>query len=124
MDLVYMFWSISSGIICGVGLYTLAVILCIVMTFMIWVLGVIPVSKAPILLIVKAEINASNDEINNNIKRYCSYFNQCSVTIKNKQSEIVYEVHTKEKEKLTSDLSSIEGVLCVSCLEHDGEIRM
>lgn len=39
MDLLYLFWSISVGIICGVGLYVLAACLCIIMTIAIFVCG-------------------------------------------------------------------------------------
>lgn len=39
MDILHLFWAISAGIICGVGLYVLAIVLCIVMTVAIWVWG-------------------------------------------------------------------------------------
>lgn len=124
MDLVYMFWSISVGIICGVGLYILAVVLCIIMTLMIWLLRFIPNSKAPILLIMKMSLSADKNEVDICIKKECSYFNKCSVTTKNGQAEVIYEVRIKEKGKLVSELAGIDGVLSVSCLEHDGEIRV
>ena len=39
MDLVFLFWSISIGIVCGAKLYALAVLLSLVLTVLVFVLG-------------------------------------------------------------------------------------
>ena len=54
IDLLYLFWSISAGIIVGVGLYILALVLCIVMTLLLIVLDMVPNAKAPDLLVRRA----------------------------------------------------------------------
>ena len=54
MDLAFLFWSISTGIICGAGLSEFAVILAIVLTVGILVLNNIPVAKAPMILVISA----------------------------------------------------------------------
>ena len=38
MDLVFLFWSISIGIICGAGLYEVALLTCLVVTVLVLVL--------------------------------------------------------------------------------------
>ena len=43
MDLLFLFWSISTGIICGAGLYELAALLALVCTMGILILQIIPV---------------------------------------------------------------------------------
>ena len=54
LDLLYLFWSISAGIIVGVGLYILSFVLCIVMTVLLLVLDLVPNAKAPDLLVLRA----------------------------------------------------------------------
>ena len=42
MDLVFLFWSISIGIVCGAKLYALAILLSLVLTVLVFVLDLIP----------------------------------------------------------------------------------
>lgn len=53
LDLLYLFWTISVGIISGVGLSVLAIGLCIVMTTLLLVLEMLPNSKANSLLVLR-----------------------------------------------------------------------
>ena len=54
MDLMFLFWAIAVGIICGVGMAEIAIILSIIMTVGIIVLNGLPVAKAPLLFVVNA----------------------------------------------------------------------
>ena len=49
LDLVFMFWALAIGIICGVGLFHLAGILSVVVTAMIFVLDKFPAAQAPMI---------------------------------------------------------------------------
>ena len=51
MDLAFLFWSISIGIICGAGLYEIALVTSVGVTVFILVLDMLPVGKAPICLL-------------------------------------------------------------------------
>ena len=123
IDLLYLFWSISGGIIAGVGLYALAVVLCFVMTLIIVLLSRIPNAKAPAVLIVKGKVDSDASEIEDVIFSYTKHYHLCSSAIRNEQAEYIYEVNTKNKTDLVKDLGELAGVVGVSCLEHDGEIR-
>ena len=54
MDLVFLFWSISIGIICGAGLYEVALVTSVAVTVCILVLDLLPVAKAPMMLVVNS----------------------------------------------------------------------
>ena len=54
MDLVFLFWSISIGIICGAGLYEIALLTSLLVTVGIIGLDLLPTSKAPMMLVVNA----------------------------------------------------------------------
>ena len=45
MDLVFLFWSISVGIICGAGLFEVALLTCLVVTVLVLILENIPSSR-------------------------------------------------------------------------------
>lgn len=123
LDLLYLFWSISAGIICGVSLYFLAAMLCIIMTFAIWILGKVRNAKTPALLIVRADADIDMGKVEKIIKAHTSYFHLCSVNSRNKENESIYELKAREIQKLVRELGSIKKVRMVNCLEHDGEIR-
>ena len=63
LDLMFLFWSISTGIICGAGFAEYSVILAVILTVIILILNHLPISKAPMILIV----NADNIDLENRI---------------------------------------------------------
>lgn len=48
MDLLFLFWSIGTGIICGAGLYKIAIILAVLVTVGILILDMLPARISPI----------------------------------------------------------------------------
>lgn len=68
MDLLFLFWSIGTGIICGAGLYKLAVILAVLVTVGIIILDLFPVRISSYLLIVNADTKEVEDEIKKVVK--------------------------------------------------------
>ena len=52
LDLVFMFWALAIGIICGVGLFDIAGILSIVVTVMIFLLDRLHAAQSPINLMI------------------------------------------------------------------------
>ncbi len=121
MDLVFLFWSISVGIICGAGLSEIALILSLVTTVVILILDRIPVIKAPMILIVNAAED-TDDAILTKIRENTSSYTEKSRVLTDGTLELVYELRTKDVPALSKSLSSIEGVSSVSVLSHDGEV--
>ncbi|MCR5268087.1 MAG: DUF4956 domain-containing protein [Lachnospiraceae bacterium] len=121
MDLVFLFWSISVGIICGAGLSEIALILSLVTTAVILVLDRIPVIKAPMILIVNADTSA-DEKILTEVKKYAGSFTEKSRVLTDGNLELVYELRTKDVPALSKALSALKGVTSVSVLSHDGEV--
>ena len=69
LDLMFLFWAISTGIICGAGFAEFAVLLTIIMTIMVFVLNHIPLAKAPMILIVNAVNDLKEEEIMEVVKK-------------------------------------------------------
>ena len=62
LDLLFLFWSIGTGIICGTGLFEIAIIVAIAVTIGVIILQKIPTTKSPYLLVVNAS-NADSEKI-------------------------------------------------------------
>ena len=121
MDLVFLFWAISAGIICGAGLYSLAIIASLVITLAIFVLDMIPVSKAPMLLIVNTSDLDGEDAVLNIVKKYSKYYRVKSRNVSANELDMVVEVSVKEESALVKEVRVLEGISNVSLLSHDGE---
>lgn len=125
IDLLYLFWSISTGIIVGVGLYILALVLCIVMTILLIVLDMIPNAKAPDLLVLRAVSDQMDyTGLETLIKDYCKYYKEKSRCIKNGEVELIIEIKSSKKEELLQKLAVQEQMTQVNCISHDGECRV
>lgn len=124
LDLLYMFWSISAGIVCGVGLYGLAIALCAIVTVLLFVLLNVPTSNAPKALIIQSSVNVDNDLIETVLKNLKFRYNLSSINSSNDKKESIYEIKGKcPLGQLISEINKLEGILYVSCLQVDGELR-
>lgn len=121
MDLVFLFWAISAGIICGAGLYTLAIITSLVITLAIFILDLIPVTKAPMLLIVNTSDLDGEDAVLNIVKKYSKYYRVKSRNVSMDELDMVVEVRVKQESALIKEVRVLEGMSHVSLLSHDGE---
>ena len=123
MDLIFLFWAISVGIICGAGLAYIAVFASIILTVIIFILDMVPVAKAPMILVVNAELSDTiSDELLALVKQYSKYNRVKSRNITGGQLDMVIEVKVSEDEKLAAEAAKLKGVNAVSLLSHDGEV--
>ena len=122
MDLAFLFWSISVGIICGAGLAQVAVILSVVITAGILVLDNIPVAKAPMILVVNSDDLDAEDAIAQTVKKYVKHVTVKSRNMTDVSLDLVMELRTSEGSALVRDVKKIAGVTAVSLLAHDGEV--
>ena len=122
MDLMFLFWSISVGIICGAGFAEIALILSVVVTVGILVLQLLPVAKAPMVLIVNADSIDVEKAIVEEIKKGTKHLKVKSRTMTTDALDLVIELRTKEGAELIGRIMEIKGVTSASLLSHDGEV--
>ena len=122
MDLVFLFWAISIGIICGAGLYEIALLASLLVTVGIIGLDLIPTSKAPMMLVVNAtELDAEKAVL----KAVKAEGKVCKVKSRNYTAgrlDMIIEVRTAKEADLVKAVSEIEAVTAVSLISHDGEV--
>jgi len=122
MDLVFLFWSISIGIICGAGLYEIAVLTSLLVTVGIIGLDLIPTAKAPMMLVVNASELDAEAAILAAVKTSGKV---CKVKSRNYTEghlDLIVEVRVSEEAKLVKAVSEIAAVSSVSLISHDGEV--
>ena len=122
MDLAFLFWSISVGIICGAGLAQVAIILSVIITVGILVLDQMPVAKAPMILVVNADDLDVEDMVMGALKQYVKHMTVKSRNMTDTSLDLVIELRTDEGSALVRDVKKISGVIAVSLLAHDGEV--
>ena len=74
MDLVFLFWSISVGIICGAGLYEVALLTCLVVTVLVLVLENLPASRAPMMLVVNLSDAGQESQVLDVTKKFSRFY--------------------------------------------------
>jgi hypothetical protein len=122
MDLVFLFWAIANGIICGTGLFEVIIILSIVVTIFIFLLNLLPIVKASKILIINSSSKGSYDKLINIIEKYSRSYTVKSHNISKKGMDVVIELRVKNGEKLVESIGELEEVFKVSLLSHDGEV--
>lgn len=123
LDLFFLFWSISVGIICGTGLYKIALLLSLVVTAALMLLDLVQTPRAPYLLIINASNIAVAAALDTVLKRYTKRYRIKSRTVSSRGVNLIIELHTKQENALVGDCSALEGVSSVSLMAHDGELR-
>lgn len=123
-DLLFLFWSISEGIICGCGLYKLAVISSLFITLLLLAFQYAPASRPPYLAVVNASGGAARQAIISCIARYSPRYSVKSAMLSAGRLEMIVQLRKKEGPKLLDELSAIETVESASLLNHDGEFNI
>ena len=121
MDLVFLFWSIGLGIIAGSGMFGLAFLLAASVAMIICVLELLPVAKAPVLLIVSLSDMEDNDLLTV-IESYVKGYKVKSHNVTKAGMEYILELRVKNGAELVKSVAELSNVKNVSLLQHDGEV--
>lgn len=122
MDLVFMFWAIAIGIICGASLHIIAVVASAVITVGLFVMELLPVAKAPVLLIVNAKEKECRQAILEAVKASTKTYHIKSQTIETDRLSMIIEVRAKDPDTLLTRVTEIPSVSRCSLVSHDGEV--
>lgn len=123
MDLVFLFWAISMGIIVGAGVFEIAFAMSFGVTVLLFVLDLIPTRKAPYVLVIHTDETGGESDLLPVIRKYAK-----SITIRSREVvmgrlNMIVEVRTNAENALVAELSAMNSVEHVNLLCHDGEMR-
>ena len=122
MDLAFLFWSISIGIICGAGLYEIALVTSVGVTVFILVLDMLPVGKAPMMLVVNSSEMNGEKAVLDVVGKYARYYKVKSRNLSKGRLDLVIELKVKEESALLSEVAALDGMLSAYMISHDGEV--
>lgn len=123
IDLLFLFWSIGTGIICGAGLYKVAIVLAVAVTIAIVVLKVIPGRKTGNILFVGYTGELSTDDISKAAASFGKVISVRSVNVTSAGTNAAFEVRVNDADGMVKAIKDIGGVDTVSLVAHDGEFR-
>ena len=122
MDLMFLFWSITAGIICGVGLAKIAVLMSVFLTVGIMVLDRLPVARAPQILVIEASDPETDEQIMETVKKYSGVCKVKTRTISSNRLNLIVEVRTDDGGKLLKEIGKLKNITSASLMAHDGEV--
>lgn len=124
LDLVFLYWSISVGIICGAGLSFIAIIVSIFMAIVIVLLQKYPDKKLSKILVINSSDLEAADSIMEIVKKYSKYCKIKSRNLTKSALDMIVEIKTNSDTELSKELLAVNGITSVSILTHDGEITV
>lgn len=124
LDLFFLFWAISVGIICGGQLYLLAIILSVILSIILIIFDIFPSKKTSSLLVINSNNINNENKIVKMISEYTKYYKIKSKSIHNEELDLIVEVRGKNLEELVTNCSKIKGIENINLLTHDGDIRL
>ena len=122
LDLMFLFWAISIGIICGAGRAQIAVILSVGLTVGLLFLDKLPVAKAPMILVVNAQGLETEDAVCLAVAKYAKHYSVKSRNVSAQTLDLVLELRTAQGAELVRAVNQLGGVQSVSLMSHDGEV--
>lgn len=123
MDLAFIFWAITTGIVSGTEIYGLALIVAVIVTIALFVLDRIKLKEAPRLLVVNGQNKEYESDLNHILDQYRVKYTVKSRNINKGNLDMIYEIETDDGEALVRDISSLDSIFNVSILDHDGSLR-
>ena len=122
LDLMFLFWSISVGIICGAGMAQIAVILSVGLTVANLLLEKLPVAKAPMILVVNADGLDAEERVCAAVAGFAKHYSVKSRNVTAGAVDLVLELRTAQGAELVKAVNALEGIRSVSLMSHDGEV--
>ena len=122
LDLVFLYWSISVGIICGAGLTAIAVVLTLVMSCVVVFMQKYPMRQSAMILVVNSTNIDSEKLILETVKKHSKVCNVKSKNLTPTTLNMIIEVKVAAESELNREILKIDGTIYASILTHDGEI--
>lgn len=121
IDIIYIFWAISEGIVIGSKQYILAIAGTICISIAMAVFGTYKEKLNRYILVVR--YNSEEKEILNKIKEICKKYEVKSNTVySNNEQELIVEVILEKNENdLIEKLKQYKAISMVSLVKYNGE---
>ena len=123
MDMMFLFWSIAAGIMCGTGVALYALILSTILTIVLFVFMRIPVIRTPQILILNTNEYNDEAELYEILKKYCKNIEMKAKNVTKNSADYTFEFKSDKSDELVKVLSCKAYVDSVSLLNHNGDVH-
>lgn len=120
VDMIYLLWSVHTGIICGCQLYPVALFTSLIVTIVLVILEHVSFGKKPIILVVHTNKDAEQTVVKV-LERQTKKFRIKSRNITSKGCDYAIELSTKQPSELTKSLSEENAIEKFSIIEYDAD---
>lgn len=122
MDLVFLFWAISVGIICGAGFSVIAVIASIVVSIVIFFFSKLPSSKGMVVLLVNSSTYENEEAILAVVQEFCNAYKVKARNLTREHLDMAIEIDAMEQGKLVRRLMELPDITSASIVSHEGDV--
>ena len=122
-DLLFLFWSITNGIIIGAGIYSIAFVLAIILTIALLVFERLPGNKIPYLLVATLENLDAEEKITKVLEENKIKYRVKSKNVSSSSIDVIYELSNNKIEELIKDISKDKGIKSLNLITQDGECQ-
>lgn len=122
MDLAFLFWSISTGIICGASLLEVAVVSALMITIVMLVLHLVPHVRPALLLLVNGTDPKLQGELEQVLKANTVFYKIKSRNVSAGSIDMIVELKTREEMGLVEKVLAVPHVERATLMFHDGEV--
>lgn len=122
IDIVYMFWAISIGIMTGAGLWLLSVVSSLIIGIVLFIFSKINIKYEPYLLIVRYDDGNLEKIIYEQIEKTVGSYKIKSKIKSHDNFELTIDIKVKsDKSDIVNMLDAIEGISSVAMVSYDGD---
>ena len=118
-DLLFLFWSISNGIIIGAGLFSIFCVLAVVLSVALIIFELIPARRKSMLLVVNLESIDDETAISKELKSHKVRFKVKSRNVFRDRADIMYEISTRKDKELVASLSRLNNIISLNLIKQD-----
>ena len=122
MDLAFLFWTISVGIICGAGLNEVAVEASLLITIVMLGLHFVPHAKPALLLLISGSDPKVQPQPEQVIKANTASYRIKTRNIGKTSMDLIVEVKVKDEIALIDHILAIDSITKANLMTHDGEV--
>ena len=120
VDMIYLLWSVHTGIICGCQLYPVALFTSLIATIVLVVLDHATFGKKPFILVIHTDKDEENT-ITKILDRQCKKYRIKSRNVTNKGCDYAIELSVKSPTELSAHLRDANEIKNFSIIEYDAD---
>lgn len=121
LDMVYLFWSVHTGIVVGTGIYEAALLTSLVVTVFLLILDLLPTGRAPFLLVLHLKDLEEESSVMETIRKQAKYVRVKSRNFSPRGIDLIAELRTRDEAALMKEVTRHPSVEHASLVAHHGE---